>query len=172
MSSDDEAEQFVGDEQGLHGDSHEVADLTGADQAPLDEEDSDNENDTGMPEESHDAHDYSVHTFEGHTGTKLLLHSMFAAAEKLFLEWMNCGGAGAVFAVAWSPTSNLVATGGADDRVFLWQVQSTTLESFRCMDVITFRLLQKLCDTSQVRWCRLEMKRAPQQRSSVGTQTQ
>ncbi|CAL8460523.1 g52 [Coccomyxa elongata] len=100
MSSDDEAEQFVGDEQGLHGDSHEVADLTGGEEAPLDEEDSDNENDTGMPEESHDAHDDSVHIFEGHTG--------------------------AVFAVAWSPISNLVATGGADDRVFLWQVGDET----------------------------------------------
>lgn len=76
MSSDDEAEQFVGDEQGLHGDSHEVADLTGADETPLDEEDSDNENDAGMPEDSHEAHDDSVHTFEGHTGTKL---ELFAA---------------------------------------------------------------------------------------------
>jgi WD40 repeat protein len=31
--------------------------------------------------------------------------------------------AGAVFAVAWSPESSIVATGGADDRLFLWRVR-------------------------------------------------
>lgn len=44
------------------------------------------------------------------------------------------GSTGAVFAVAWSPVSNLVATGGADDRVFLWQVLCLELCHRRSLD--------------------------------------
>lgn len=70
MSSDDEAEHFVGDEQTLHGDSRVVADLTATDEAPIDGDDSDN--DTAMPEVHQDAQEESVHTFEGHTGRNVI----------------------------------------------------------------------------------------------------
>ncbi len=122
MSSDEEAEQFVGDEQTLHGDSQVVADLAGGDEAPIDDEDSDD--DTSMPEEDHNAQDESVHAFEGHTGRKCgkQIQSHLADDHDEISVTILVGPAGAVFAVAWHPNSDLVATGGADDRVFLWQV--------------------------------------------------
>lgn len=84
MSSDDEAQHFLGDEQTLHGDSQVVADLTGADEAPHDDEDSDN--DVPMPEQGQDSQDDSVHTFEGHTGATLwcFLHAVCSS-----LAWLK-----------------------------------------------------------------------------------
>ena len=69
MSSEDEDEQFVGDEHGLHGDGEVVADLVG-DDMHQDEEES-NDEDEGVPENAYPDHDDSIHTFDGHRGTPL-----------------------------------------------------------------------------------------------------
>ena len=64
--------------------------------------------------------DEAVYVFRGHTGTcARRLQQLYVAkrgGEQLVA-------ADAVFAVAWSPAQEgLVATGGGDDRAFLWQV--------------------------------------------------
>ena len=65
MSSDDEEEQFVGDEHGLHGDGEVVADLVGDD---MQQDEASEDDEEGVPENAHPDHDDSMHTFDGHTG--------------------------------------------------------------------------------------------------------
>lgn len=65
MYSDEEEEQFVGDEHGLHGDGEVVADLVGDDMQQGEASEGDEE---GVPENAHPHHDDSIHTFDGHTG--------------------------------------------------------------------------------------------------------
>ena len=76
MSSEDEDEQFVGDEHGLHGDGEVVADLVGDDMQQ--DEDESGEDEDGVPENAYPDHDDSIHTFDGHKGTPCvdrLLHT-------------------------------------------------------------------------------------------------
>jgi hypothetical protein len=68
MSSEDEAEVFVGDEHRLQADSQVLADLTGNEEPLRDKRDSDA--DESMPE---DDQDDAIHIFEGHTGLHAIL---------------------------------------------------------------------------------------------------
>ena len=64
--------------------------------------------------------DEAVHIFRGHTGTCACRLQQLCAAKR---GGEQLTAADAVFAVAWSPAQEgLVATGGGDDRAFLWQV--------------------------------------------------
>jgi len=85
-----------------------------------------------------DGEDDSIHSFEGHQGVHLVQLSQCSAAflATLRLKLRAHGNAleckvcphalravGAVLAVAWSPAhSDLVASGGQDDRAFIWRV--------------------------------------------------
>ena len=72
-----------------------------------------------LPEEPEIA-DEAVQVFRGHTGACACRLQQLCAAKR---GCEQLSPADAVFAVAWSPAQEgLVATGGGDDRAFLWQV--------------------------------------------------
>ncbi|KAK9809865.1 hypothetical protein WJX72_000577 [[Myrmecia] bisecta] len=101
-SSDEEGEHFIGGAEGVLGDGKVVAELDseGEGQPGDSGYESDLEDDTGGAQEQEDA---SIHTFDAHKET--------------------------VFAVAWSPAhADLVATGGGDDKAFIWRVGQDAFE--------------------------------------------
>ena len=69
MSSEDEDEQFIGDEHGVYEGGEVVADLMGDDMQQDGTETSDDDNDGGVPQNVLPDHDDSIHTFDGHRGT-------------------------------------------------------------------------------------------------------
>ena len=121
MSSEDEEEHFIGDEHGLHGDGEVVADLVGGDMQQDGEDASDV--DESFPENATADEDHSIHTFDGHRGELLLLRNVHCHHHGLQVARdCSCHAADAIFSVSWHPTSDLVASGSADDKVFMWQV--------------------------------------------------
>jgi hypothetical protein len=82
-----------------------------------------------------DLPDDSIHSFEGHSGVLLFVPSLFCGAI-CALDWWQLrrkatttlrllcvNGAAEVLAVAWNPVHpDLVATGGQDDKAFVWRV--------------------------------------------------
>ena len=68
MSSEDEDEQFIGDEHGLYEGGEVVADLMGDDMQQDGNESSDDDKDEGVPQNVFPDHDDSIHTFDGHNG--------------------------------------------------------------------------------------------------------
>ncbi|KAL6776180.1 hypothetical protein ACKKBG_A20155 [Auxenochlorella protothecoides x Auxenochlorella symbiontica] len=83
------------------GDAQEVHDLDDGDQGAISDSSDDEAGSTGVDAAEYE--DDSIHTFEGHQD--------------------------GVYAVAWCPTKkDLVATGGADDKAFLWRVGHDAFE--------------------------------------------
>ncbi|KFM25984.1 Angio-associated migratory cell protein [Auxenochlorella protothecoides] len=101
MAREPEEAQFIGVAEGDIGDAQEVHDLDDGDQGGISDSSDDEAGSTGVDAAEYE--DDSIHTFEGHQD--------------------------GVYAVAWCPTKkDLVATGGADDKAFLWRVGHDAFE--------------------------------------------
>jgi WD40 repeat protein len=126
--------------------------------------------------------DQSVHSFEGHTGEKpfrldnVALVSVLcrpahgfcltASMVGLHTDTLAASDAGAVLSVAWSPLHpDLVATGGQDDKAFIWWVR-TKAATFFASGLATgrARVTGRLLLCAQ-RWARTPSSRARQRTS-------
>ncbi|GAB4816441.1 hypothetical protein N2152v2_003487 [Parachlorella kessleri] len=111
MSDHTEDEAFLTGSDGQTLDGHVVADLEGEAEAPIESESDDGEEardepgqeGAGSDHDMEDLQDDSIHTFEGHTS--------------------------GVYSAAWCPARpDLVATGGGDDKAFIWRVGQQAFE--------------------------------------------
>ena len=105
---------------------------------PADDSSSDGEPvEPGVGDDAAEAEDDSMHMFSGHTGLQQIETVAPSQSSKVCCSRLAVKGcisdqavtcADSVFAVSWSRRSgDTVASGGADDRAFLWRVRRIQL---------------------------------------------